>query len=83
MSHEPIRRSLNFYSFSSLQFLNHFFFMLKVANKNWHNLGIIYFVARRATFLIERGGRIAYIWHKVKPASHAEQVLSKVKELGL
>ncbi len=41
------------------------------------------FVARRTTFLIEKGGRIAYIWDKVKPSSHAEEILSKVKELGL
>ena len=41
------------------------------------------FVARRTTFLIEKGGRIAYIWNKVKSSSHAEEILSKVKELGL
>ena len=37
-------------------------------------------VARRSTFLIEKGGRIAYIWHKVKSLSHAEEILDKVKE---
>lgn len=41
------------------------------------------FVARRVTFLIEKGGRIAYIWDKVNLSSHAEEILSKVKELGL
>ena len=41
------------------------------------------FVARRTTFLIEKGGRIAYIWNKVKSSSHAEEILGKVKELGL
>lgn len=41
------------------------------------------FVARRTTFLIEKGGRIAYIWKKVNVSSHAEEILSKVKELGL
>ena len=41
------------------------------------------FIARRATFLIEKGGRIAYIWNNVKSSSHAEEILSKVKELGL
>ena len=41
------------------------------------------FVARRTTFLIEKGGRIAYIWDKVTVSSHAEEVLDKVKELGL
>ncbi len=41
------------------------------------------FVAGRITFLIEKGGRIAYIWNKVHSSSHAEEILSKVKELGL
>ncbi len=41
------------------------------------------FIARRTTFLIEKGGRIAYIWDKVKASSHAEEILSKVKELSL
>ncbi len=41
------------------------------------------FVARRVTFLIEKGGRIAYIWNKVNLSSHAEEILSKVEELGL
>ena len=41
------------------------------------------FVIRRTTFLIEKGGRIAYIWRKVKASSHAEEILGKVKELGL
>ena len=44
---------------------------------------LIPLVARRTTFLIEKGGRIAYIWNKVKTSSHAEEILSKVKELGL
>ncbi len=43
----------------------------------------IFFFARRTTFLIEKGGRIAYIWRKVKSSFHAEEVLDKVKELGL
>ena len=41
------------------------------------------FIARRSTFLIEKGGRIAYIWDKVELSSHAEEILGKVKELGL
>ena len=41
------------------------------------------FVARRVTFLIEKGGRVAYIWDKVNLSSHAEEILGKVKELGL
>jgi peroxiredoxin Q/BCP len=39
--------------------------------------------ARRVTFLIEKGGRIAHIWRKVDTSSHAEDILDKVKELGL
>lgn len=39
--------------------------------------------ARRVTFLIEKGGRIAHIWKKVKTSSHAEEVAGKVRELGL
>ena len=39
--------------------------------------------ARRVTFLIEKGGRIAHIWNKVKTSSHAEEVAEKVKELVL
>ena len=39
--------------------------------------------ARRVTFLIEKGGRIAHIWKKVKTSSHAEEILNKVEELGL
>ena len=44
---------------------------------------LIPFVARRTTFLIEKGGRIAYIWDKVKLSSHTEEILDKVRELGL
>ncbi len=39
--------------------------------------------ARRVTFLIEKGGRIAHIWNKVKTSSHAEEIAEKVKELSL
>ena len=39
--------------------------------------------ARRVTFLIEKGGRIAHIWNKVKTSSHAGEVTEKVRELGL
>ena len=39
--------------------------------------------ARRVTFLIEKGGRIAHIWNKVNTSSHAEEIAAKVKELGL
>ncbi len=39
--------------------------------------------ARRVTFLIEKGGRIAHIWNKVKTSSHGEEVAEKVRDLGL
>jgi len=39
--------------------------------------------ARRVTCLIEKGGRIAHTWKKVKTSSHAEEVTEKVRELGL
>ena len=39
--------------------------------------------ARRVTFLIEKGGRIAHIWNKVKTSSHADEIVEKVKQLGL
>jgi thioredoxin-dependent peroxiredoxin len=35
----------------------------------------------RATFLIDRDGRIARIWPKVKVEGHAEEVLAAAKEL--
>ena len=39
--------------------------------------------ARRVTFLIDKSGVIRNVWMKVKTASHSEEVLDKVKELGL
>ena len=35
----------------------------------------------RSTFLIDKNGKIAYIWNNVKVNGHVEQVLSQVKEL--
>ncbi len=35
----------------------------------------------RTTFLIDRGGRIARIWSKVRVAGHAEEVLAAAKAL--
>lgn len=37
---------------------------------------------QRATFLIDRSGKIACVWPKVKPEGHAEAVLEAVKALG-
>ncbi len=36
----------------------------------------------RSTFLIDKKGNIAYVWPKVSPAGHAEEALSKIKELS-
>ncbi|WP_342279098.1 thioredoxin-dependent thiol peroxidase [Candidatus Tisiphia endosymbiont of Myopa tessellatipennis] len=35
----------------------------------------------RATFLIDKKGKIAYIWSKVQVAGHAEDVLNQVKKI--
>lgn len=40
-----------------------------------------YMGAERATFLVDRKGRIARIWRKVKIAGHAEQVLEAATAL--
>ncbi|MGB2693441.1 MAG: peroxiredoxin [Thermodesulfobacteriota bacterium] len=39
--------------------------------------------ARRITFLIDKSAVIRHVWMKVKTASHSDEVLEKVKELGL
>jgi peroxiredoxin Q/BCP len=39
--------------------------------------------ARRVTFLIDKSGTIRHIWEKVDTARHSEEVIEKVKELGL
>jgi len=40
-----------------------------------------YFGVERSTFLIDRSGRIAKVWRKVKVPGHAEEVLSATKAL--
>jgi len=40
-----------------------------------------YFGVERSTFLIDRKGRIARIWRKVKVPGHAEEVLAAAKAL--
>jgi thioredoxin-dependent peroxiredoxin len=40
-----------------------------------------YFGVERSTFLIDRKGRIARIWRKVKVPGHAEEVLAATKAL--
>jgi len=34
----------------------------------------------RSTYLIDKRGNIEYIWGKLSPAGHAEEVLAKIKE---
>ena len=40
-----------------------------------------YFGVERSTFLIDRDGRIAKVWRKVKVPGHAEEVLAAAKAL--
>ena len=40
-----------------------------------------YFGVERSTFLIDRNGRIARVWRKVKVPGHAEEVLAATKAL--
>ncbi|MHA6288445.1 thioredoxin-dependent thiol peroxidase [Maricaulis sp. CAU 1757] len=40
-----------------------------------------YMGIERSTFLIDREGRIAQIWRKVKVKGHAEEVLAAVREM--
>jgi len=40
-----------------------------------------YFGVERSTFLIDRNGRIARVWRKVKVPGHAEEVLTAAKAL--
>jgi len=39
--------------------------------------------ASRKTFLIDKNGVIRHIWNKVKTSDHGNEVIEKVKELGL
>jgi peroxiredoxin Q/BCP len=39
--------------------------------------------ARRVTFLIDKLGIVRHIWEKVDTARHSDEVIEKVKELGL
>ena len=44
--------------------------------------GKTYMGVERSTFLIDRKGKIAKLWHKVKVPGHAEDVLAAVKAMG-
>ncbi len=39
--------------------------------------------AKRVTFLIDRSGIVRYVWDKVDVDRHSEEVIEKIKELGL
>jgi peroxiredoxin Q/BCP len=43
--------------------------------------GRSYMGIERATFLIDRAGRIARVWRKVKVPGHAEEVLAAAKAM--
>lgn len=38
---------------------------------------------QRTTFLIDKEGKIRFIWPRVKVAGHVDEVLEKIQELGL
>jgi peroxiredoxin Q/BCP len=44
--------------------------------------GKTYMGVERSTFLIDKTGKVAKAWHKVKVPGHAEAVLAAVKELA-
>lgn len=39
--------------------------------------------AQRTTFLIDKEGKIRFIWPKVKVAGHVDEILEKIQEIGL
>jgi len=39
--------------------------------------------AKRVTFLIDKNGVVKHVWPKVKVDGHVDDVLSKIKELGV
>ena len=41
-----------------------------------------YMGIERSTFLIDKAGKLARVWRKVKVPGHAEEVLAAVKDLG-
>lgn len=45
--------------------------------------GKSYLGIERSTFLIDKEGRIAYIWNNVKVNDHALEVIDKIKQLNL
>lgn len=49
--------------------------------KNYY--GKKYMGVNRETFLIDKGGIVRKIWHKVNAAEHAQEVLEAIESLGL
>jgi thioredoxin-dependent peroxiredoxin len=43
--------------------------------------GKLYMGIERATFLIGKNGKVVQVWHKVKVAGHAEEVLAAAQQL--
>jgi peroxiredoxin Q/BCP len=41
-----------------------------------------YMGVERSTFLVDKAGKVAKVWRKVKVPGHAEDVLAAVKALG-
>jgi peroxiredoxin Q/BCP len=41
-----------------------------------------YMGIERATFLIDRNGKVARVWRKVKVPGHAQEVLEAARTLG-
>jgi thioredoxin-dependent peroxiredoxin len=44
--------------------------------------GKVYFGIDRSTFLIDKAGRVARIWHKVKVPGHVEEVLAAAQAIA-
>ena len=38
---------------------------------------------KRVTYIIDRNGKVAYVYEKVSPKEHGTEILSKLKELKL
>lgn len=50
---------------------------------NLYGVKSVFGSAKRETFLINKNGEIVHIWTKVNTKKHAEEILDKVKELGI
>ncbi len=46
-------------------------------------MGRSFFGVKRMTFLIDKDGVIRHIFNNVKPEGHSQEVLEKIKELGI